>query len=189
MPGGGGNTGGGTSAAKTELLDFFTNTSLPDWEEIKLSWKFLTQLRNFVLSSDWDSLPNSDSLAEELLAYLGETFYPELSGCVAKKPGMDLAYLLPEDTRTVLEGLNGFLEFFEIQFVTEGFTSYALLSLDGETEYLRTEDGLLFDNLLPPEARDKKRLRGVLGGRAVLSGYLGGKKFSQLYLGGSPLIR
>jgi len=115
-----------------------------------LSWKFLTQLRNFVLSSDWDSLPNSDSLAEELLAYLGETFYPELSGCVAKKPGMDLAYLLPEDTRTVLEGLNGFLEFFEIQFVTEGFTSYALLSLDGETEYLRTEDGLLFDNLLPP---------------------------------------
>jgi len=63
---------------------------------------------------------------------------------------MDLAYLLPEDTRTVLEGLNGFLEFFEIQFVTEGFTSYALLSLDGETEYLRTEDGLLFDNLLPP---------------------------------------
>lgn len=49
-----------------------------------------------------------------------------------------------------MEGLNGFLEFFEIQFVTEGFTSYALLSLDGETEYLRTEDGLLFDNLLPP---------------------------------------
>lgn len=189
MPGGGGNTGGGTSGrqdgAPGFLHEHFSSGLGGNQAELEIS----DSAEKFVLSSDWDSLPNSDSLAEELLAYLGETFYPELSGCVAKKPGMDLAYLLPEDTRTVLEGLNGFLEFFEIQFVTEGFTSYALLSLDGETEYLRTEDGLLFDNLLPPEALDKKRLRGVLGGRAVLSGYLGGKKFSQLYLGGSPLIR
>lgn len=185
---GGGSTGGGGTAVpafKQEIVDYLNTTPLPDWEEIRMNHSCLAQIKDYLYG---ECVFDDDVCADDLLSYLQNELYPNLSGAIQQKTGT-ACFILSEDALAVLEDLNAFLSDFDLKFITDDFTFYALFSLDGKTKYFQTADGRLFDNLLPPELIQANYLHAAVGAGSVKTAYLGTKQVTQLYLGGSPLIR